>query len=518
MTRERRTMRRERDASPLDVKIDQVPAAEPVVRPSARGVPNLNAPAKVKAPVEQARHLDLSDLEAIAHMNLDDLASMMSASTSKKRADVGTKAVGTIVRIGTDSIFIDIGEKAEGMIAADDLPNAKIGDTVTAYVLASDEDGIHLSVKLSGDAASGFLEIAAQTGIPVEGRVASKNPGGYEIRFGSVRAFCPISHIDRNPDADPEKYVGQTFEFRVIEYGESDVVVSRRALLEAGLVERRQKFWETAKIGDEAKGVVVSAQPYGVFVDMDGVDGLVPKRELSWEGGDDPVTAYKRGQAISVRIIDLDHEARKITLSARDPSLSPWSRVGVDFVQGGTYEGVVAKVTVYGAFVDLAPGLSGLLHSSRGGKKAPKEGEKISVRITGVDNDRQRLELSASDAGERAPAEGKGAIVKAVVQQVLKNGLVVDVEDGNQGWIPANEIELPAGTILAQRFRVGKDVQARVVEHDASRRRVVLSLKLEAEEADSWRQNAKAAGGSPSGGLGTFAELLAGVKVNKKKK
>lgn len=506
MATERRTTRRERDSQPI-TPLPPVGAPAPVRK--------VAAPPAATAGADEHRRIALDDLEAIAKMDINEIAAMMSASTSRKRVTIGNKVTGTITRVGRDNVFLDIGEKAEAMMEREELPDANAGDIVTAYVLSTDETGIHLSRRLSGQAAGAFLDAAQQTGIPVEGKVTSRNPGGFEVRIGATRAFCPVSQIDRiGGDADLDKYVGQTLEFKVLELGERDVVVSRRALMEANLAERRAAFWEKAKIGDTANGVVVSAQPYGVFVDMDGVEGLVPKRELSWDDSLDPVAQYKRGMGLPVRIIDLDHESRKITLSAKDPSLSPWTRVGVEFVQGGTYEGTIVRTAVYGAFVEIAAGLSGLLHASRGGKKSHNVGDKVNVRITGVDHERQRLELSSSDAHEAAPTEGEGAIVKGVVQQVLKNGLVLDLEDGNSGFVPMREIDLPAGTLLAQRFRAGKELQARVIEHDASRRRSVLSLKLEVEDTNSWRSAAQQA---PKGALGTFADLLSGVKVKKSK-
>jgi small subunit ribosomal protein S1 len=254
--------------------------------------------------------------------------------------------------------------------------------------------------------------------------------------------------------------------------------------------------------------VVTSVQPFGVFVDMDGVEGLVPKRELAWDEED--AARFTKGTPINVRIVDLDRETRKITLSAKDQAASPWLRVGTDFVTGGVYEGTVVRLAEYGAFVEIAPGLQGLLHSSRAAGKKVAPGEKIQVRVGAVDKERQRIELSVPDLAERtADTTGSGAMTKGTVQQVLKNGIVVDLEDGNTGWLPLSNIDLPAGTVLAQRFRAGKELQARVVEFDPARRRVTLTLKEQADEG--WRGQAQAA---PQG-LGTFADLLKGFKPRK---
>lgn len=476
-------------------------------------------PPKAEPPVQEApkrephRKLDPSDLEAIASMSMADMAELMDANSGRSKVEVGDRVTGVITRVGADNVFVDVGAKAEAMLERDELPEARLGESITAFVVDVDDNGgIHLSRRLSGSAAAGFLEEAVAAGVPVEGQVAGRNPGGFDVRIGSVRAFCPFGQIDRHPDStDPDAWIGQTLEFKVLEAGDR-VVISRRALQEAGMGDKRDAFWLEAAIGQTRRGTITSVQPFGVFVDLDGVDGLVPKRELSWEDEVD-ASAYKRGQPLDVRIIDLDHEHRKVTLSARDQAASPWTRVGVDFQQGGVYEGKVVRLETYGAFVELAPGLQGLLHTSRAGRARPKPGERIQVRLQAIDSERQRLELAAADLDEQSAAAGTdtpGAIVKGTVQQVLKNGLVVDLEDGSSGWVPAKEIDLPAGTLLAQRFRPGKEIQARVVDTDPSRRRSNLSLRLEPEVA--WRGQTTSAGPTS---MGTFADLFKGFKPKK---
>jgi small subunit ribosomal protein S1 len=501
----RRTTIRRRDgeADPLPDPIPSQPQEPaPPPKPAARTS-------------EPHRHLDKDDLEAIASMSADELAALMDQSASRLQIEPGTRVTGRVTRVGKDNVFIDLGAKSEAMLEREDLPDAKVGDEVTAYVIEVDENGIQLAQKITGSTAMAMIEQAKGTNIPVEGLVTARNPGGFEVKIGSVRAFCPASQMDRHADPDPDRYIGMTLEFNVVEVGDRDVVLSRRALVEGENVIKREKFWLDAKIGDTFQGTVSNATTFGVFVDIGGgVEGLVPKRELSWEDGNsDPMASYPRGRKVAVRVVDLDHEKRKITLSARDPSMAPWMRVGADFVQGGIYDGTVARVEAYGAFVELTPGLVGLLHGSRAGRNLPKPGEHIQVRITAIDQERQRLELSSADPSANAPvaSDEPGAMVKGVVREVLKNGLVIDLEDGNTGWIPSREIDLPAGTILPQRFRVGKEVQGRVVEADPSRRRVTMSLRAETEEGN-WRSTQT---GSQGASLGTFADLLSGFKQKK---
>jgi small subunit ribosomal protein S1 len=467
--------------------------------------------------VAPIRHLDPTDLEAIASMDPSEMAAFLDASSSRERShvEVGAKVTGRVTRVGKDNVFVDLGAKAEGMLDRSDLPDGVVGDEVTAYVIDFDENGIQLTRRLAGDAAAGFIDEAKAAGIPVEGRVASRNPGGFEIRIGSVRAFCPSSQMDRLSDRDPDAYIGQTFSFKVLEAGD-DVVVSRRALQEAGLSEVRAAFWGKVAVGDLHRGTVTSVQPFGVFVDLDGVEGLVPRRELGWGDSD---AAPTRGQTLAVRVVEIDPTTRKLTLSAKDPALSPWNRVAADFPLGSTHEGTVMRVAAYGAFVEVAPGVQGLLHVSRTDRvgKLPQEGEKIKVVVTAVDRERERIELSGPTwvaRGEAGPGPA-GEIVEGKVEQVLHNGLVVDLADGRTGWIPLQEIDLPSGTILAQRFRVGRDVKGRVLQDDPSRRRATLSLRLEAPEEAGWREETARQKGGGGSSFGTLAGLLSGFKAKK---
>jgi small subunit ribosomal protein S1 len=385
------------------------------------------------------RRLDPDDLEAIASMDPAEIARLLDATTVRPpRLEVGTRVRGRVARVGRENVFVDLGGKAEGMIERNELPDAAVGDDVAAFVIESDESGVHLSRRLGGSVARAVVMEAAGTRAPVEGKVVARNPGGYEVRIGTLRAFCPVSQIDRRPDADPDRYVGQTYDFHVVEAkDDGDVVVSRRTVVEDGLADRRDEFWRTGAIGDLRSGVVVSVQPFGAFVDMDGVEGLVPTARAHRPGDDAPGLAP--GQAVEVRIVDLDAERRRITLAVREVE----------------------------------------------GTKPPPP----------------------HPVAPAEPQEGLGARVTGTVRQVMKNGLVVDLENGDSGWVPEREIELPPGTLLAQKFRAGHAIDARVVDHDPSRRRATLSLKE--PEDDTWRASGPSARGS---GFGTFADLLKGAR------
>lgn len=453
---------------------------------------------EARASSEPRTSIDMDDLLALAQMDPAELAALMSDSVQLPRFEVGTRVKGTITRVGREDLFVDLGGKAEGTLDRAELPEASPGDEVEAFVLAMEEGSVRLSTRLSGSAAAGYLDEARESGIPVDGRVVSRNSGGFEVRVGSVRAFCPISRISRLPEVDLDAYVGQVLQFRVVESGDK-VVLDRRVLQEEENAARAEALWQSLAQGDKLRGTVRNVQPFGVFVDVGGVDGLVPRSELGW-GGTDP-SRYSAGQSLEVEVLEIDREARRLTLSARHAEDDPWLLVGNSFRMGGIYEGEVVRVEPYGAFVALTEGLVGLVHNSRLPSGLPKVGESLQVRLVSVDDGRRRLELAPATADEQAEA---GAQVKGTVTQVLKNGIVVLLPDGRTGWLAAREVELPAGTVLAQRFRVGKPVTARVLEEQGDR--VSLTLREEPSQSDDWRVHARGSGRSE--GFGTLGDLL----------
>jgi small subunit ribosomal protein S1 len=370
-------------------------------------------PAGAAAPRER---LDLSGLEDIANMDPSELARLLDAQPAQ--FELGDAVEGTITRVGKDAVFVDIGAKSEAILERSEAVDPTLGARVAAYVIATGEDGIRISKKISGRAASALLASAHENGMPVEGKVVGANKGGFDIRIGDARAFCPISHMDRARIEEPQLWIGKTLTFQVIEVGDK-VVVSRRALIQKEAESAQEAFWATAKEGDEHHGKVSSVQKFGVFVDIGGVDGLVPVRELGW--GDVDPAKLAPGQELEVRVIGIDREKRKLTLSARDPSDSPWTRVGSDFAVGGVYKGTVKTVTEFGAFVEIAPGLQGLLHRSRLPRQStiPKPGTEMEVRLDAIDTDKKRLSLAHPDVEpernvrqeegwEGAPDSGRG--------------------------------------------------------------------------------------------------------------
>ncbi|MEM6925370.1 MAG: S1 RNA-binding domain-containing protein, partial [Myxococcota bacterium] len=387
--------------------------------------------------------------------------------------------------------------------------DAKPGDEVTAFVIRADDSMVLLTTKLTGAAAAEHLADAQAAGLPVEGKVESRNKGGFTVRVGPVRAFVPASQMSKQQGVDPDAYLGQTLQFEVIEAGDR-VVLSRRALQEKEAEEKARELWPTLQEGQSHRGLVTSVQPFGFFVDIGGIDGLVPRSEIGWGRVDDPRQAVKVGQAVEVVVLAVDLTARKLTLSAKALEDDPWGDVGTEFVGGGVYPGKVVNTTEFGVFVELAPGLEGLVHVSRLGTARPTRGDALQVRLLEVDHERRRLSLAPVLEGAEAMA-ASGQEVTGTVVEVMRNGVSLQLEDGRSGFLPAGEVELPPNAVLAQRFRRGKSVTARVLSEDGSR--VTLSLREDPSESErGWRQHQAE---SPSSGFGTLGDLLGGLELPK---
>ncbi|MEQ1564428.1 MAG: S1 RNA-binding domain-containing protein [Myxococcota bacterium] len=506
----------------FDPTIEQLAAGTAPVR-SFRADPRPPSDKVASAQVSDVPRLHTDDLMAIAQMDPAEIAALMEGTIRRERLEIGAKVTGTVTRIGRDTVFVDVGGKSEGQIERGEFERPAgpepvgfreiaVGDTVTAFVVEIDENGLVLSKSLSGQAAAEHLEEARATGTPVEGKVTSRNSGGFEVRIGSARAFCPLSLMSRIPEVDLDAYLGQTLQFRVIETGEK-LVVNRRVLQEEQAAQKADEVWGSLAEGQQHRGIVRSVQAFGFFVDIGGVDGLVPRREISWKMVDDPRAAVKVGQAVEVVILQLDYQNRKITLSAKALEDDPWSSVDVAFHEGGVYRGTVMRAEAFGVFVELAPGLDGLVHSSKLAGGVPERGAAIDVRLLSIDRERHRLELAPVTAGEVGRAPAAQEQVRGTVAEVLRNGVVVQLDDGRTGWLPEAEVDLPSGTVLAQRFRRGKPIEARISRDDVKKPTLSMRAAVDEEER-SWKvhqaqSRPRDGGGS---GFGTFGDLLSKLK------
>ena len=364
---------------------------------------------------------------------------MLEESLAPRFHQEGETVEGTIVAIGPEVAFVNIGGKGEATIDIEELADpdsdvqVKVGDTVKAVVVST-VGGLRLSHKLArGAATRQRLNDAFQAGLPVEGRVEKAIKGGYEVRIGGQRAFCPISQIDSGFTADPSVHVGQAYTFRIIECKEDgkELVVSRRVLLQEEEAERAEEIRRAAVPGTILPGRVVSVLSYGAFVDLGGgVQGLLHVSEMGWSRVGNPTDVVRPGDAITVKVLRVDDDGRKISLGLKQLQADPWSSVAEKYRVGQALAGKVTRVADFGVFVELEPGIEALAHVSAfaptgkrdGWKAAVPPGAAVTVEILSIDLERKRIGVAVIEAGaerevpeyaehqDQAPTEGFGSL------------------------------------------------------------------------------------------------------------
>lgn len=355
----------------------------------------------------------------------ENFAELFEESCRRKGGwlEPGQKVDVQVLKVSAEWVFVDCGQKGEGVIDRKELLDldgactVREGDTVSAYFLSSRQGEMRFTTRIGGSAAGNAqLEEAWRAGVPVEGVVEQEIKGGYQIRLGgSTRAFCPFSQIALRRSDDHESLVGSRLTFRITDYGERgrNIVVSRRVLLEEEQQRLREAVWATLEEGKMVSGTVMSLRDFGAFVDIGGLEGLVPLSEIGWSRVKDAAELLSVGQQVQVVVKGVDREKNRISLSIRETLVDPWELVGEQHPEGSFQSGTVARLTPFGAFVTLPNGLDGLIHISRlgGGKRInhPREvlseGESVEVTIESIDRDNRRISLALAGAARQAEEE-----------------------------------------------------------------------------------------------------------------
>jgi small subunit ribosomal protein S1 len=355
-----------------------------------------------------------------------DFAKMLEESLSTRgRLKPGQQVTTRVIKVTGEWVFIEVGGKGEGVLDRRELldENGDVtvaeGDNVTAWFVGVQHGEMRFTTKVgSGASGSSQLEDAYNSGIPVEGFVEKEIKGGFEIKIGgSTRAFCPYSQIAARRVENAAAFVGQHLKFKITQYGERgrNSVVSARALAEEEQQRQREELRGQLQAGQTVSGTVTSLQKFGAFVNIGGVEGLVPMAELGWTRVADAAEVVQVGQQVQVVIKQLDWENNRISLSLRETLADPWQRVAVDFPEGSYQPGKVVRLANFGAFVSLAGGIDGLIPIGRlgSGKKInhPREvlseGQEVEVKVESVDVAGRRISLSLAAASRAAEEEAQ---------------------------------------------------------------------------------------------------------------
>ncbi len=327
------------------------------------------------------------------------------------------RRTGKVIGVRGKSVFVDIGGKSEGVVPVeqfqDELPQP--GDMIEVNVDHFDtEEGIVL-LSLKGAAVEANWE-NLRNGLIVEARVTKTNKGGLEVEIGGIRGFLPIGQIDLNRVEDASVYLNQKLRVIVTEANqrERNLVVSRRELLEQERAEQREKTWKELDEGQVRPGVIRSIKPFGAFVDIGGVDGLLPVSEMSWSRIADPSAVVHPGQEVQVKVLRIDRANKKVSLGLKQLTPSPWDLVEQKYARGMTVKGKVTRLMDFGAFVELEPGIEGLIHVSelspsrvRRVADIVKPEQEVEVRILRIEPEAKKIALSLRSLPVAAPAEAE---------------------------------------------------------------------------------------------------------------
>jgi len=358
----------------------------------------------------------------------EDFAAMFEASLKAKRFERGQTLEGTIVAIGPEVAFVNVGGKGEAAIDVGELKDDEgilevaVGDRIQATVVST-EGGLTLSRKLARGAATlRQLEDAFHSGLPVEGKVEGEVKGGYEVRIARQRAFCPFSQIDV-VRTEPSVHIGKVYAFRITEYKEGgrNLIVSRRVLLEAEQRERADALRQSIVPDAVLTGRIASVRDFGAFVDLGaGVQGLLHVSEMGWSRVSDPSNLLKVGEEITVKVLRVDEDKQKISLGLKQLTDDPWVKVPDTYRVGQVRTGRVTRLADFGAFVEFEPGVEALAHVSTfapGGRsdawsKEVQPGTTAAFEILSVDFDKKRIGVApvpeGSSRARAAAAAGAG--------------------------------------------------------------------------------------------------------------
>ncbi|MEM7248195.1 MAG: S1 RNA-binding domain-containing protein [Acidobacteriota bacterium] len=501
------------------------------------------------------------------HHDDDDFGALLDASfaAQKPLPSTGDRVRATVVTVGSDHLMLETecGHEAILTVASlsgDELPDPTVGDQLEAYVLGVRERLVELGLKLGAGGASGRarIEQAAASGLPIDGVVQEVNKGGYVIGIGTTRAFCPMGAMDIRRIEDPQTMVGKSLTFRVTELrGPRDVVVSRRVLLEEEQERLAAETRAVLEVGATLRGRVRDVRDFGAFVDLGGLDGMIPARELT-HARRRPQDVVSPGDELQVQVLEIGTDAKgreRITLSLRALQEDPLDQVLPSLQPGTLVSGRVTRLQPFGAFVELVPGVEGLIHVSAFGRRigtpaeVVSEGQDVAVRVDKVDTEARRIGLhyldpaelesdarvgplglrllrqvvttpsTATDAtaGGTAPADAAsgsapaiGDIREVTVDRVARFGIFVTWDD-HRGLIPQRELDLPPGAEAGKAFPRGSTLEAVIIEiRDDGKltlSQVGVERARERENAASYQAQAPKSSGS-GGGLATLGDLF----------
>ena len=445
---------------------------------------------------------------------MTDMQSLLQEQYLKSLAGIedGQIVTGTVVQLNNDYVFVDVGYKSEGKIPVDEfIELPKVGDKVNVAIINKEGKGGQVIVsKKKADAKerTEALKEAAENRTPILGKFLKVIKGGYEVDLGAdYRGFCPLSKADVSRVEDTDSLIGKTDYFIIDKFHSSTKlksVVSRREYLEGIIKENKEKFFSSVQIGDVVQGEVKSFTSFGAFIDLGGFDGLLHINDMSWGHVTRPKDFVKKGQVIQLRLINVDPETQKINLSLKHMQEDPWTNFEQRYNVGDVVKAPVTKLTSFGVFIEIEPGIEGLAHISELSwtKKItnPKEvlniGDVVEAKILGYDLDKKRVSLGLKQLSEnpwdtieeRYPV---GKVLKGKVVKITNSGAFVNLEEGIDGFLHIDDVSwVKKLKNMSQFCAEGDEIDVAVSRVEPENRRIRLSVKnLEGNPWQALRKN-----------------------------
>ena len=435
-------------------------------------------------------------------MTMENFAQLLEESFTLQEMNPGEVITAEVVAIDQNFVTVNAGLKSESLIDVAEFKNAqgeievKVGDFVTVTI-ESVENGFG-ETKLSREKAKRAadwiaLEEAMENGDILSGVINGKVKGGLTVMINSIRAFLPGSLVDVRPVKDTSHFEGKEIEFKVIKLDKkrNNVVVSRRAVLEATLGEERKALLENLQEGSIIKGIVKNITDYGAFVDLGGIDGLLHITDLAWRRVKHPSEVLEVGQEVEAKVLKFDQDKQRVSLGMKQLGEDPWSGLTRRYPQGTRLFGKVSNLTDYGAFVEIEQGIEGLVHVSEMDwtnknvhpSKVVQLGDEVEVMILEIDEDRRRISLGmkqcqANPWEEFAANHNKGDKISGAVKSITDFGVFVGLPGGIDGLVHLSDLSwTEAGEEAVRKYKKGEEVEAGVLAIDVDKERISLGIK-----------------------------------------
>lgn len=430
-------------------------------------------------------------------------------TSMKSLQEGGNILKGKVININSDTVIVDVGLKSEGKVPISEFLNksgeyaVNIGDEVEVMITGREKEfGLLLLSKQKVDYIRTWQKInkSFEDGTPIDGDIASEVKGGFIVNIG-VDAFLPISQVDIKPVKNPSSFVGRHLKFKVIKVNQrkNNVILSRRILVEEERERKKAEFWKNAKDGQILYGFVRNITDYGAFVDLGGVDGFLHLNEITWGRITHPKEYLRVGDEIKVKIIELDTEKERVSLSMKRLKPDPWERIDEKYPPGSKVRGKVVGIVEYGVFVELEQGVEGLLHLSemswdkklKNPNKIVNKNDWLELVVLDVDKEKKRISLGLKQLlpdpwDELMSKYPPGSIVKGKVKNWTDFGVFVGIEEGVDGLIHASEVSWSRRRKgIQDLYKKGTMVEAVVINIDKDNKKFSLSIKKLKE--DPWR-------------------------------